>query len=176
MIRPWPSAEAARLDAQAEADMELIMDLIRQIRNARAEFDVTPGKRIPAVIAAGDRLEMLEAQRGLLAFLARLDEEQLTLTCTLKQKPKQAVALVAGGGVEAYLPLAGLIDLEQELARLHKALAEVDGEIRRAEGMLANEAFTAKAPPQVVQQQRDKLAAHQERRAKLEARLRALQD
>ncbi len=175
MIRPWPRPDAARLDAQAEADMELVMDLIRQVRNARAEFDVTPGKRIPAVIAAGDRLEMLETQRGLLCFLGRLDEGQLTLARSLDQKPKQAVALVSGG-VEVYLPLAGLVDLEQEVARLGKALAEVDGEIRQVEAKLANEAFTSKAPAQVVQQQRDKLAAHLERRERLEARLKALQD
>jgi valyl-tRNA synthetase len=175
MIRPWPQPDPARSDAQAEADMELVMDLIRQIRNARAEFEVTPGKRIAAVIAAGDRLEMLEAQRGLLCFLGRLDEGQLTLARSLDHKPKQAVALVSGG-VEAYLPLAGLVDLEQELARLGKALAEVDGEIRQAEAKLANEAFTSKAPAHVVQQQRDKLAAHQERRARLEARLKALED
>ncbi len=80
------------------------------------------------------------------------------------------------GGVEVYLPLAGLVDLEQELARLGKALAEVDGEIRQVKAKLANEAFTSKAPAHVVQQQRDKLAAHQERRERLEARLKALQD
>jgi len=175
MIRPWPQPDAARLDSQAEADMELVMDLIRQVRNARAEFDVTPGKRIPAVVAAGDRLEMLEAQRELLCFLGRLDEGQLTLARSLERKPKQAVALVSGG-VEAYLPLAGLVDLEQELARLGKALAEADAEIRQAEAKLANEAFTSKAPAHVVQQQRDKLDAHRERRARLEARLKALQE
>ena len=97
------------------------------------------------------------------------------LARSLEQKPKQAVALVAGG-VEAYLPLAGLVDLEQEVARLGKALAEVDAEIRQVEAKLANEAFTSKAPAQVVQQQRDKLAAHLERRERLEARLKALQD
>ncbi len=55
MISPWPEAEEAQLDAEAEADMELLMDLIRQIRNARAEFDVTPGKRIPAIVVGGSQ-------------------------------------------------------------------------------------------------------------------------
>ncbi len=83
---------------------------------------------------------------------------------------------MAAEGVEAYLPLAGLVDLEQEIARLHKAIAETEHEIQRAEGMLANEAFVTKAPEHVVQQQRDRLAEQQERRARLEARLQALQD
>lgn len=175
MIAPWPLADEAQFDDEAEGDMGLLMDLIRQIRNARAEFDVTPGKRIPAIVAGGDKLAMLEAQRGLLAFLGKVEESQLTLTRVLEEKPQKAVALVAAEGVEAYLPLAGLVDLEQEIARLDKALADADREIQRAEGMLANEDFTSKAPPAVVQQQRDRLAENRERRARLEARLRTLE-
>ena len=183
MITRWPQADPTRLDAEAEADMALLMDLIRQIRNARAEFDVTPGKPIPAIIVAGGepgrtdgtKLDMLAAQRGLLTFLAKVDNAHLTLTGALDEKPEKAVALVAAEGVEAYLPLAGLVDLEQEIARLRKALADTDREIQRATGMLANEGFLTKAPPHVVQQQRDRLAEQQERRARLESRLQALE-
>jgi valyl-tRNA synthetase len=175
MMARWPDADGARLDAQAEMDMGLVMDLIRQIRNARAEFDVTPGRPIAAIVAAGAKLETLQAQRGLLTFLAKVDDEQLTLTRTVDEKPKKAVALVAAEGVEVYLPLAGLVDLDQEVARLQKAIAEASEEIRRAEGMLSNEKFVAKAPAHVVQQQRDRLADQQERRARLGARLEALE-
>ena len=174
MISRWPEADDAHLDDGAEADMDLLMDLIRQIRNARAEFNVTPGKKIPAIVVGGPKLAKLEAQRRLLTFLGKVDAEQLTLTQALSEKPKQAVALVAPEGVEAYLPLAGLVDLEQEMERLRKAMDEANGEIQRAEGMLANENFTSKAPEHVVQQQRDRLAAAQERRARLQARLEAL--
>ena len=175
MITRWPEADETLLDDEAEADMALLMDLIRQIRNARAEFDVMPGKRVPAIVVGARKLAMLEAQRGLLTFLAKVDDAQLTLTRALDEKPKKAVALVAAEGVEAYLPLAGLVDLEQETARLRKTLAGADREIRRAQGMLANEGFLAKAPPHVVQQQRDRLAEQQERRTRLEARLQALE-
>jgi valyl-tRNA synthetase len=175
MISCWPEADDAHLDDEAEVDMDLLMDLIRQIRNARAEFNVTPGKKIPAIVVGGPKLAMLEAQRRLLTFLGKVDEDQLTLTQALAEKPKQAVALVAPEGVEAYLPLAGLVDLEQERERLQKAIDEADGEIQRAEGMLANENFTSKAPEHVVQQQRDRLASAQERRTRLQARLEALE-
>jgi valyl-tRNA synthetase len=175
MITPWPEPDEAQFDATAEADMALLMDLIRQVRNARAEFDVTPGRRIAAIIAGAGKLEMLEAQRGLLVFLAKLDEDQLALTRSLKEKPQKAVALVASEGVEAYLPLAGLVDLEQETERLRKALEETEQEIQRAEGMLANEDFVTKAPDRIVQRQRDRLEEQVERRARLEARLRALE-
>jgi valyl-tRNA synthetase len=175
MICPWPQPDTSQQDLEAERDMDLLMDLIRQIRNARAEFDVTPGKPIPAIVAAGDRLDMFQAQRGLLVFLGKVDDGQLTLTRALADKPQKAVALVAAEGVEAYLPLAGLVDLQQEVARLRKAIASADGEIQRAEAKLANEGFLSKAPEHVIQQQRDRLAEQQVRRAQLEARLRTLE-
>ncbi|MFC2031139.1 valine--tRNA ligase, partial [Chloroflexota bacterium] len=129
-----------------------------------------------AIIVGGDKLEMLEEQQALLAFLGKIDQGQLTLVGELDEKPRQAVALVGGEGVEAYLPLAGLVNLEQETARLNKALADIDREIQRAESMLANEGFTSKAPPHVVQQQRDRLSEQQARRSQLQARFQALQD
>ena len=175
MISRWPEAEAPQRDEEAEADMELLMDLIRQIRNARAEFDVTPGKKIPAIVVGGAKLGMLEAQDRLLTFLGKVDGAQLTLRRSLEEKPRQAVALVAGEGVEAYLPLAGLVDLEQEISRLNKSLAAASEEILRSEEMLANENFTSKAPAHVVQQQRDRLAAARERYLRLQTRLEALE-
>ncbi len=175
MICRWPES-VVQIDVEAESDMELLMDLIRQIRNARAEFNVTPGKRVPAIIAAGEKLGMLEDQRELLAFLAKVDDNHLTLTGALEEKPQKAVTLVAPQGVEAYLPLAGLVNLEQETTRLRKALAETDQEIQRAQAKLSNEGFTSKAPPHVIQQQQDVLAEKQERRARLEARLLALEE
>jgi valyl-tRNA synthetase len=175
MITPWPEVDEAQLDPAAEDDMALLMDLIRQVRNARAEFDVTPGRRIAAIIAGAGKLQMLEAQRSLLVFLAKLDEEQLTLTRSLEEKPQKAVALVASEGVEAYLPLAGLVDLEQETARLQKALEETEQEIQRAEGMLANQDFVNKAPDHIVQRQRDRLEEQVGRRVRLKTRLLALE-
>ena len=175
MMAPWPEADERLLDGEAEADMALLMDLIRQIRNARAEYDVTPGRAIPAIVAAGAKLPLLEAQRGLLTFLARVDDEGLVLAAELQEKPQKAVALVAAEGVEIYLPLAGLVDLEQEIGRLQRALQETEQEIRRAEQMLANENFVRKAPQEVVQRQRDRLAEQQERRQRLGARLAALE-
>jgi valyl-tRNA synthetase len=175
MISPWPKVDEAQLDDEAEADMALFTDLIRQIRNARAEFNVTPGKPIAATVAAGEKLAMLETQRGLLSFLAKVDDGQLALVRELDEKPRRAVTLVSTEGVEIYLPLAGLVDLEQEIGRLRKALNDTDQEIHRAEGMLANKGFTSKAPPHVVQQQRDRLAEQQELRGRLEARLETLE-
>jgi valyl-tRNA synthetase len=118
---------------------------------------------------------MLEEQRTLLAFLARLDDAQLLLTASLEEKPHKAIALVAPQGVEAYLPLAGLVDLDQEIARLRKALSEAEREIERGDGRLANQQFIAKAPQHVIEKDRERLAVQRERRDRLVARLKALE-
>jgi valyl-tRNA synthetase len=175
MMAPWPLPDAEQIDDRAEADMALLMDLIRQVRNARTEFDVTPGKPIPAILVGGDKLPMLQEQRALLAFLARLDDARLELVPALEEKPHKAIALVALQGVEAYLPLAGLVDLDQEIARLRKELAEAEREIERSQGRLANQEYIAKAPSHVVNKDRERLASQQERRDRLQARLAALE-
>ena len=175
MITPWPTFDQAQVNDEAEGDMDLLIALIRQIRNARADYDVTPGKRIPAIIVGSEKTGMLRAQRSLLTFLAKVEDTQLTLTEALDEKPQKAVALVAAEGVSAFLPLAGLVDLEQEMARLKKALEEARNEIAQAEARLSNEKFLTKAPPPVVQQQRDRLVGAQERLGRLQEQLQALE-
>jgi valyl-tRNA synthetase len=178
IVAPWPqetlavSDDPAGLrgvrDLAAEADMGLIMELVRGIRNARAEYNVEPGRRIPALIAAGDRLALLQDQAEALCTLARLDPAQLTLAAELPA-PSQALTLVASNAT-AYLPLSGLIDLAAERARLSKELAEAEAQISRSQGLLSG-SFAQRAPAAVVQRERDKLAELATRAEKLRARL-----
>ncbi len=166
IVAPWP--QAGERDLAAEADMGLIMELVRGIRNARAEYNVEPGKRTPATIAAGDKLALLQGQAETLCTLARLDPSHLTLAAEMPA-PAHALTLVAGG-VTAYLPLAGLVDLGAERAKLGKELAEAEAQISRSQGLLSG-SFAQKAPAAVVQRERDKLADLEGRAAKLRARL-----
>jgi valyl-tRNA synthetase len=151
--------------------MTLLMDLIRGIRNRRAEYRVTPGQRIPAMIAASDALDVLDAQRAVLCSLAKLDEERLTIEETL-EAPEQAAAIVVGN-TTCYLPLAEIVDLEEERERLSDELSEVEERIAHSEGLLAGE-FAEKAPEHIVQRERDKLADLRTEYAKLEDQLAAL--
>jgi len=164
----WPEPDAALLDDEAEEQMELAMALIRSIRNRRAEYDVTPGKRIPALIAAGDAARWLDEQRSVLCALAKLDPDQLAIQPTI-QPPAQAATIVVGETI-CYLPLAALVDLEAERARLARELAGVEARIARSESLLAGE-FAQKAPAHVVQRERDKLADLQTEQAKLKERM-----
>jgi valyl-tRNA synthetase len=169
VVAPWPEPEGEQ-DEVAEADMALVMDLVRAIRNARAEHDVKAGHRIAAVIAGGDQAELLRQQAPIIAALAHVDPARLQIESTLEEKPERAVALVVGA-VECYLPLAGLVDIDAERARLTKELDDVAAQIARLEKLLANEGFLTKAPAHVVDGERTRLADLQERQVRLQARL-----
>ncbi len=171
MMARWPESDPALLDDEAEAQMTLLMDLIRGIRNRRAEYRVTPGQCIPALIAAGEALDVLDAQRAVLCSLANLDGEQLTVAKAL-EAPEQAATIVAGDAT-CYLPLAEIVDLEEERERLSEELAEVKERIAHSEDLLAGE-FAEKAPEHIVQRERDKLADLQTEYARLEDQLAAL--
>jgi len=172
IVAPWP--EPGPIDEAAETEMSVLIEVIRGIRNARAEYNVEPGRRIPAVIAAGDKVALLQEQRLLLTTLAHLDDSQLILVPALEEKPRQAATVVVGA-VEIYLPLAGLVDLEAERARLSKAIARVEAEIARSEGLLNNEKFMSRAPADVVQRERNKLVELREEHTRLAQRLAMLQ-
>jgi valyl-tRNA synthetase len=171
VIAPWP--EPRETDDEAEEEMSLVMDAIRAIRNARAEYEVEPGKRIEAIIAAGESYALLMSQRDILVSLARLDDEKLRLAHTLVKKPAKALTLVVDG-LEIYLPLEGMVDLAAERERLTKEVEALSAAIARSEGLLANEDFTRKAPVHVVDREREKLVVNRERKAKLEERLKSL--
>ncbi|HEY76525.1 MAG TPA: valine--tRNA ligase [Thermoflexia bacterium] len=168
ILAPWPDPSRWQVDEEAEEQMDLLMGLIRSIRNVRAEYDVEPGKRIPALFSAGPWAGLLREHRDLLAGLARIDLEQLTIEETM-EPPEQAATVVVGD-VVTYLPLAGLVDLEAERERLSKQIADVEARIARSEALLAGE-FARKAPPHVVQREREKLADLQATRKQLQERL-----
>jgi len=171
MLASWPDPSRWQVDEEAEEQMELLMDLIRAIRNVRAEYDVEPGRRIPALFAAGPWVGLLRQQRPILATLAKLDPDQLVIEETME--PPTQVATVVVGDVVGYLPLAGLVDLEAERTRLSEQLVEVEARIARSEALLAGE-FARKAPPHIVQRERDKLADLKATHMQLQERLRRL--
>jgi len=172
IVAPWP--EAGPMDEAAEAEMALLMEIVRAIRNARAEYQVEPGRRIEAIIVADEDYELLTSQKDILITLARLDADKLHIARTLETKPAHALALVVGG-VEIYLPLAGMVDLAKERQRLSAEIEEVTKGIAGSGKLLANEDFLAKAPAQVVERERDKLADYRQRQVKLQERLQSLQ-
>ena len=150
---------------------QIMQDLVTAIRNARAEKGVEAGRRIEAVVQAGEQAEVLESNRTALAWLAHLDLNRFQIGAAL-EAPPDSVRLVVGP-VEAFLPLAGMLDLTAERRRLAKQNEETVHEIDRLERLLAGE-FGARAPQLVLARERAKLDAARIAAEKLAAQLKEL--
>jgi valyl-tRNA synthetase len=175
MIAKWPSQSPMLIDDEAETQMSTLIEIIRAIRNIRSEYDVEPAKRIEAFIATGDdNYDLLLRHQEIVTSLARLDADQLYLAPTLAEKPGQAVGQVIGGGIEIFLPLAGMIDLEAERARCQKEIAQLEKRIAASKAKLANPGFTQKAPAEVVEREQERLADLELQAAKTWDRLKEL--
>jgi valyl-tRNA synthetase len=156
MMAPWPDVDEDRIDERSEEAMKTVMAVIREIRAVRSEYNVQAGRRIAVTLAAGPMTRVFEARKPMVTFLARLDEEAYTVVDTCE--PLKQSASVTVGDVVAYLPLAGMIDLDAERARLKKNLDDLHERIGESEERLAGP-FAEKAPEHIVQRERDKLAA-----------------
>ena len=174
IIASWPVPRKEEAwEAQRINDFTLVQELVRAVRNLRAEKNVPPSRLLPAIVSGGERSDLLLDQMTTLASLASLDLDKLVICETLEQKPDGHVALVVGA-VEIYLPLSGLVDVNEERIRLQKTLGEVDGQITRLEKLLASP-FAEKAPTEVVQKEREKLAGYRETADKLITQLQGLE-
>ena len=167
IIAPWPEANSQAVDVETDQAFSLVQEVIIRIRDARNQVNVESARRIPVILVAGSQAPMLESQAPLIEFLARTEKPQVY--AQLEQKPEQSISQLAGP-VEIYLPLAGMIDTGKELERLDKEIAQARQEIIRLQGKLANESFVTRAKPEVVEKEREKLAAQEERIEKLKAR------
>lgn len=164
MISKWPVADESLVDPEAERGMNAIMDSIKAIRNMRAEVNANPGKKIPAIMLVSEDLrEVVAHNDSYIKLLGGIDN--LELRPLDGEKPENAMAAVVTG-IEVYLPLAGLIDVEKETQRLSKELAAMEKDLQRAGGKLNNAGFLAKAPEDVIAKER---AKYEELSGKIEA-------
>lgn len=164
MISKWPVTDESLIDPEAERGMNAIMDSIKAIRNMRAEVNANPGKKIPAIMLVSEDLrEVVAHNDSYIKLLGGIDN--LELRSLNGEKPENAMAAVVTG-IEVYLPLAGLIDVEKETQRLSKELAAMEKDLQRAGGKLNNAGFLAKAPEDVIAKER---AKYEELSGKIEA-------
>jgi len=173
IIASWPELNTAYFDDAAEDSMALTIDLIRGIRNVRAEYNVEPSREIDVIIEAGSYAGMLASQVDVFVKTARVSEKGYAVVSELAEHPEQA-AVAASSGVTAFMPLAGLVDFAAERERLNKELDEVQAQIGRTQKQLANEGFVNNAPEAVVQRERDRLTDLTAQQVALQERLTAL--
>ena len=174
IIAPFPEPRAEEgWEDEKVAEFSLIQDIVRAVRNLRSEKGVPHGQKIPAIIVAEGKSSIIQKQAKTIAFLAQIDSGQLTITERISNKPQGHLALVVGP-VEIYLPVAHLIDRIEQHKRLEKNLAEVQSQIERLEALLSG-AFAQKAPPEVVNKEREKLESYQETAEKIRNQLAELE-
>jgi valyl-tRNA synthetase len=171
IVARWPKP-VDPVDEPALADFTLVMDVVRAIRNLRAEKKVPLAKKTSAVILAEKYRAVLEDSAPGLCLLARLDPQGLTFAAQPPASAGGMVPLVVGP-VRILIPLTEMADPEAERARLEKESEQTKAQIIRVEALLASD-FGSKAPAAVVEKERTRLAALKETRGKLEEQLKAL--
>ncbi len=171
MGETWPVLPDAFVDASAEAEIGWLVDLIGEIRALRAEMNVPPSAKPPLAFVAPDAAtaERIARHRDLILTLGRVSE-----VAVAEAAPAGAVTFVSGGATVA-LSLAGIIDLAAERARLEKEIAAFDSDIGHVNKKLGNPNFVSRAAPEVVDEQRAKLAEAEEGKARLQAALKRLE-
>ncbi|MCY9694287.1 valine--tRNA ligase [Paenibacillus alginolyticus] len=168
-LASWPVENEAFESPDAVREMELLMDVIRSVRNIRSEVNVPMSKKVELLVkpASSETLTILNSNEE---YLKRFCNTSLLQIDAEMAAPEKAMTAIITG-TELYLPLAGLIDIAQELARLDKELQTLHGEVERIEKKLGNEGFVAKAPAKVIEEEKAKLADYADKRDKVIARL-----
>jgi valyl-tRNA synthetase len=174
MVEAYPVADEAWVDPDAERQMDALIEVIRNLRNLRAELQVPPGKPAPAILIADSEAsrELLEAEQAHVANLAQCDP--VTILPPTSEKPRHAASAVVGD-IHLYVPMEGLVDLDKERGRVEKEIEQLVSRIEQTTRRLQDAKFTSRAPAEVVQKERDKVAELQERLSKLQDRRRALE-
>jgi valyl-tRNA synthetase len=173
-VAAWPTVNQDLIDTEAAAEMKLLVEIIRSVRNIRAEVNTPLSKKIDMFLKAKDEniASALEKNRGYLVRFCNPDE--LHIGTDLNTPDKAMTAVVTG--VEIILPLAGLINIEEEIARLQKEWEKLNSEVERVQKKLSNEGFVAKAPEKVIAEERAKEQDYLEKRAAVEARIAELKN
>jgi len=156
MLQGYPKADTAQIDQQAIAEIDWLMQVILGVRRIRGEMNIAPGKPLPVLLQHGSAADQAYVSDNLvyLQRLARL--ETLTWLSGAEAAPESAIALV--GDLRILIPMAGLIDKTAELARLDKEIQRLKNDLPRVESKLNNPAFVDKAPAEVIDKERAKLA------------------
>ncbi|WP_251549411.1 valine--tRNA ligase [Neobacillus muris] len=171
-IAKWPEVKPELTDEQAAQEMKLLVEMIRSVRNIRAEVNTPLSKKIKMLVKAKDEkiLKALEANRS---YIERFcNPEELMMGTDVDAPDKAMTAVITG--VEIILPLEGLINIDEEIARLEKELDKLTKEVDRVQKKLSNEGFMKKAPEAVVAEERAKEKDYLEKRSIVEQRIKEL--
>jgi valyl-tRNA synthetase len=168
IVASYPQADPASFDESAETEVEAVIEMVRAVRNLRAEFRIQPNQAVEAAVDAPDIAHVVEAEASAIKTLAQVDPLFIVSNRPVADMSEAGlgVSLVLAHGTVA-VTLEGLVDLDQEKARLSNELQEIEGNRNRLEARLRDSSFTAKAPEDVVERERGRLATVEDRRLRI---------
>jgi valyl-tRNA synthetase len=173
IVASWPvPRDPEGWEEAVITDFNLVRETIRAIRNIRAEKGVKAGRKIPALLAAGEKTSLFTQQKNVISSLAQLDLSSFEISASLPPIKEDQIGL-AIGPVEIYLPLEGMVNKDQERERITGALSEAENQASRLENLLSS-SFTERAPAEIVQKEKDKLSDFKETIDLLKKQLEAL--
>ena len=171
IIAEFPEVDEKWFDDSVEKEMKLIVEVATALRNLRGEMNVPPGKKIDAFFRGdASELAIIKSDMAVLKLLAKVENLEISEN---GEAPENCAKTVAGK-LEIFIPMAGLVDLEAERARLSKEIEKTKNLIQNTQGKLSNENFISRAPEEVVNSEREKIEKYREKLAKLEEHLREL--
>ena len=173
MIAPWPVATEALVNPEAEHDIALIQDAVRGVRNVRSEMNVPPSKKTGVYVVTDNphTRQVFEAGEGFFRSLSGASE--LHLQADKTGIDEKALSVVLADAV-VYIPLAELVDFDAERARLRKEKDKMEKELARSKGMLSNDRFLSKAPPEKIAEEKEKLQKYEQTYAQILERINSL--
>ncbi len=174
MVAEYPIAETNLYDEQAEVDIAAVIELVRAIRNVRAEFRIQAGQPVEAIVQAPEITDVLTNEKAVIKVLAQV--EPLLINQEIKDtSPKDHVSMVLSNGTVA-IPLGEIVDLSQEKQRLAQELDKISQNLAGLSNRLADEKFLSRAPEEVIERERERLGVIENRRDRVRETLARIQD
>ena len=159
MISKWPEFSKDRAFAREEKDIEIIKEAVRGIRNVRTEMNVAPSKKAHVFVVSEDKDILNTFTEGKLFFSSLAYASEVSIQSDKQGIAEDAVSVVIANA-NLYIPFAELVDIAQEIERLKKEEARLEGELKRVDGMLSNEKFVSKAPEAKINEEKEKQAKY----------------
>lgn len=172
----WPEPRLASIDGNVIGDMDFVRQVVRSIRNLRAEARIAPQQAVPEAVVsvhAADKLELLQKCCKQIKLLTKV--ETVEFTEEGKAKPERCLASVLDG-VQVYLPVGELLDVEKEVQRLQNELAKLEKDIEKGKAKLANKQFIDRAPAEVIEKEKNTLSDNEAKAFRTKENLKSLSE
>ena len=174
MVAPWPETKTDWINPEAEEEMGQLVQVIKSIRNIRADMNV-PASKKAALMVLNARKELRDTlHKGTPYLMSLASVSGVSFPNTKEMVPEQAVS-ISFAGAELFIPLEELVDIEKEIQRLDKEKQKLQGEIKRVQGKLKNKGFVEKAPADLVEEEKQKKIKFEEMLKNVEKRMEELQ-